>query len=158
VNAKDDFERMRQTAAWFVDRSSGEAPSLCVRMTKSRSYRVGVSGGATNESAILLKGGVLVCHADGTLWAMQHDEFSRRYSRCFSDGTVICPLSGSKMDQLRSLSSSNSQLRDRIGEMIDVPLLRSIRNYLKIRAERQRINEWNDQVLAHIRDAGSMPS
>ncbi len=151
-HAKPLFEKQMDQAAWFKEPSTGTEPAtpmMGILINDNRSFG---QKGAKNTFAVLLKGGVLLKGPDGSFRAVQPEYFRSRFIRCFSDGTEICRLSESKMDQAMALSKSNTQMRKRIQELASVSFWNAAIKFLSVSRNSKKMKDWSSQIQAHVFD------
>lgn len=149
------FAAISDRAAWYCMQASDGAtaatkPKAMLAVTINEEITFSVNG----ICEVLRPGGALMMRADKQIVALQPEAFNTSYARCFSDGTEICKLNASQMDQAVALSRSNSQIRVRIQEMSDPTVWDGIAQIVGKgqSAAAKQISDWNLQVHAHIQD------
>jgi hypothetical protein len=150
IQAKHEFEKRMGEAAWFKEPSTGTelaTPMMGVLIEETLSF-----GEKDAKEIVLHKGSVLLRAPDGSFRAVKAEYFSSRFIRCFSDGTEICRLSDSKMDQAMALSKSNTQMRKRIQELASVSLWKATVKFLSVCGNSKKMKEWSSQIQAHVFD------
>jgi hypothetical protein len=143
------FDSLEEHAAWFREPSTGSEPAKPMKGVVVQSDTLIRTAQGTHR---LRRGGVLLRSEPQLLKAVQPDYFASRFVRCFSDGTEICRLSESKMDQAMALSKSNAQMRKRIHEITGVGLLKGILRCIPLSRTAKKIRTWNEEIRAHIAD------
>jgi hypothetical protein len=149
---KSEFEKRMSEAAWFKEPSTGAEPAIPMMGVLIKESRNFGGKAAKDMPAVLLKGGVLLRAPDGSFRAVQPDYFRSRFIRCFSDGTEICRLSESKMEQAMALSKSNTQLRKRIQELASVGIWKAMVKFLSISRNSKKMKDWSSEIQAHVFD------
>lgn len=101
-------------------------------------------------SRILRAGGALLKKTDGVVLAIQPPLFINRFSRCYSNGTVIVSLSLNAHQQAVALAQAHTQLRNRVEDPMGLVFWKTLLKRKELAEQKANLDLWNAEIQAHI--------
>lgn len=135
--------------AWY--RQGSAAPVRGLRVSRDRLFEA-VQAATGPCSAILSADGVLVRNAQGVVEAVQAERFAARYTRCLADGSALCPLSASPIEQAQALAASSKSNDERLEALLATRGLKALVRFRRLAAEKDELKRWTHDIQAHIAD------
>jgi hypothetical protein len=140
------------SSAWY--REGREAPVMGLRVTKDRLLPQLTDA---SHPAILSADGMLVRHLDGSVEAIQAEDFASRFHRCLSDGSELCALSASPRDQAKALLELSADNTARNERLLTTSTLRAMFLWRRMRREKDLLKVRSIDLKAHIADLSRKP-